>query len=156
MRLKVGAIVIAVSKQSSVAYEAVISKVEECVELKLISEVSSSLFRSRVSCVYMALLKNSHLQTFIEQASELGTEEIIIFAAERSVARLNDSEVSDKVARWQRVAEAAAKQSGQVKVPDIRYAKTLGAAIRPLAPNQRRFTCSLSAGSKELRNFKIE
>ncbi len=154
----------AVCKQTAVTYEAVLSKIDaSAAEIKLISEsqdpgLFGNNWASRVSKVYMALLKGSHLQIFLEQVSELGVPEIIIWSAERSIAKIEPKEAPSKLARWQRIAESAAKQSGQVLVPKISFHPSLKEALLSHTnsePHQIRLVCSLNPGAKPLKHFEV-
>jgi 16S rRNA (uracil1498-N3)-methyltransferase len=64
----------------------------------------------------LAALKGDHLALAVEKATELGVAEVVVFECERTVARPSPA----RMARLQRIAVAAAKQSGRVQVPEIR------------------------------------
>jgi 16S rRNA (uracil1498-N3)-methyltransferase len=60
-----------------------------------------------------ALLKADKLDFVIAKATELGVSEIMIFECQRSARR----NISDRRARWARIAQSAAKQSQRSTVP---------------------------------------
>ena len=56
-------------------------------------------------------LKGEKMDFIIQKAVELGVSEIIPVAMEHSVVRLEGDKAVKKAERWQKIAEAAAKQS---------------------------------------------
>jgi len=74
--------------------------------------------RLRVT-VAQALIKGDKFDQVVEKATELGAHAFWPFAAARSVVRLDPARAGERVARWQRVAAAAARQSGRVRVPGV-------------------------------------
>ncbi|MBE4703909.1 RsmE family RNA methyltransferase [Spiroplasma platyhelix] len=70
----------------------------------------------------MALLKEQKFDLVIQKAVELGVHQIVPVQLERSisvVSNLNTSKLTSKVARWQKIARAAAKQSNRNIIPEI-------------------------------------
>ena len=63
-----------------------------------------------------AVLKPSRFDLVIEKATELGVNEIVAFTCERSI----QSAVSERTARWSRIAASAAKQCQRATVPQVR------------------------------------
>lgn len=70
--------------------------------------------------VYMALAKSDKLEHVIQKATELGAQEIIAFPSSRCVAKLEEKLLQKKLERWQKIAEAAAEQSGRGVIPLVR------------------------------------
>jgi 16S rRNA (uracil1498-N3)-methyltransferase len=67
--------------------------------------------------LYQAVPKGRHMDLVVEKATELGVCRVVPLSAERGVVRL--SEGDGKVLRWRRVAEAAARQSLRLRIPEI-------------------------------------
>ena len=80
--------------------------------------------------LYQGLPKGDKLDFVLQKATELGVAEIVPFVAERSIARVRESEVAAKIARWQRVSQEAARQSGRSSVPEISFAGGMEAVGR--------------------------
>ena len=57
-------------------------------------------------------LKGRKMDLVIEKATELGVHTIVPFVSAFTVARIPDSKRAERLARWQHIARAAAKQSG--------------------------------------------
>ncbi|MDQ3387787.1 MAG: 16S rRNA (uracil(1498)-N(3))-methyltransferase, partial [Actinomycetota bacterium] len=68
--------------------------------------------------LYQAVPKGKHMDLLVEKATELGVTSITPLVTEHGVVKLGEER--NKVDRWLRVAEAAARQSLQLRVPDIR------------------------------------
>jgi len=69
--------------------------------------------------VAQALIKGDKFDHVVEKATELGAAGFWPFAAARSVVRLDPARARHRVERWRRVAEAAARQSGRLRVPAV-------------------------------------
>lgn len=80
--------------------------------------------------LYQGLPKGDKMELILQKTTELGVAEIIPFAAARSVARIRKGEETGKVARWQRIAREAARQSGRPSVPRVSLAGDLAEAVR--------------------------
>ena len=83
------------------------------------------------------LIKGDRMDACLEKLVEVGVDEVVVWPAVRSVVRLDDSRRDSRVAKYQAVAQAAARQSGRAEVPVVRYATDLAAATRALPHGQR-------------------
>jgi 16S rRNA (uracil1498-N3)-methyltransferase len=76
--------------------------------------------------LYQAIPKGKHMDLVVEKATELGVERIVPLLSEQGEV----SPAPDKVERWRRIAGAAARQSLQLRVPEIseptKFADALG------------------------------
>lgn len=88
----------------------------EC-ELRFIKEDGVEL-PSKIY-LFQGLPKADKMELIIQKAVELGAYEVIPVAMKRSVVRLDDKKAAAKVARWQGIAEAAAKQSKRGIIPQV-------------------------------------
>jgi 16S rRNA (uracil1498-N3)-methyltransferase len=86
-----------------------------------------------------ALAKGEKMDLVVQKTTELGVARILPFAAERSVVRLDASRGEERAARWRRIAEEAARQSGRADVPEVRPPVPLAQALADLAPGTRAF-----------------
>ena len=69
--------------------------------------------------LFQGLPKSDKMETVIQKAVELGVYEIIPVAMNRSIVKLDEKKASSRVARWQQIAEAAAKQSKRGIIPKV-------------------------------------
>lgn len=73
-----------------------------------------------VSCtIYAAFPKGDKAETIIQKSVELGACAIIFFPSARCVSRPEGAAVLKKCARWQKISEEAAKQSGRGIIPEV-------------------------------------
>ena len=64
----------------------------------------------------------------LQKCTEAGASEIYFFASSRCVARIQ-GDADKKIARWQRIAEEAAKQSGRGVIPAVGFLPDLAEAF---------------------------
>lgn len=79
--------------------------------------------------LYQGLPKGDKLDYILQKATELGVAGVVPFAAERSVPRVKIGEAAGKIARWQRIAQEAARQSGRATLPLVDFAEGLGGVV---------------------------
>ena len=87
------------------------------LELRFIKEDGVEL-PSKVY-LFQGLPKSDKMETVIQKAVELGVYEVIPVSMSRSIVKLDEKKAVARVARWQQIAEAAAKQSKRSIVPVI-------------------------------------
>lgn len=90
-------------------------------ELKILSEVEPARPESPLHLsLAVALLKHEKFDLVVQKATELGANQIIPLTSERADVRpRSDDQAGKRVARWQRIALEAAKQSGRARIPEI-------------------------------------
>ena len=69
--------------------------------------------------VYMAFPKADKLEHVIQKATELGAYEIVAFPSMRCVSKPDEKSLKKKLERWQKIAAAAAEQSGRGRIPEV-------------------------------------
>jgi 16S rRNA (uracil1498-N3)-methyltransferase len=69
--------------------------------------------------VVQALAKGDRGELAVELLTEVGADEIVPWQAARSITRWDTARAGKGVARWQRVADAAAEQSRRVWWPEV-------------------------------------
>lgn len=108
-------------------YHAVLGRIDDQiprVEGRITGQVAGKSNKI-ILALYQGLPRGSKFDYVIEKATELGVDEIIPFLSEKSVVRLKDFDQSPKLARWERVAEAASKQCDRSSVPRLEPARPL-------------------------------
>ena len=80
--------------------------------------------------LYQAIAKADHFDLVVEKATELGVHAVVPIETARTVVRLDASKAAKRLARWERIAESAARQSGRSAIPDIRAPLSLEEAMR--------------------------
>lgn len=77
--------------------------------------------------------RGPRMDTVIQKATELGVARIRPVLTGRSVVRLDEERADRKQGHWQRVAVAAAEQSGRSRIPHVTEAQPLEAALAALS-----------------------
>jgi 16S rRNA (uracil1498-N3)-methyltransferase len=75
------------------------------------------------------MLKGDRTEWAIEKAVELGVGEIVLYESDRGVTRLKEGRITSKLERFERIAEAAAKQSSRRSLAPISMHQSLRAAL---------------------------
>jgi 16S rRNA (uracil1498-N3)-methyltransferase len=88
--------------------------------------------------IAQCLIKGPRWDTFVEKATELGVARILPVVSERTVARVSESQVEKRLARWHRIARAAAAQSAG-RTPVILDPMPLAAALDRLGAAAHKF-----------------
>lgn len=96
-------------------------------ELRFIKEGNVEL-PARIH-LFQALPKADKMELIIQKAVELGVYRVIPVAASRCVVRLDEKKAAARVARWQGIAEAAAKQSRRAIIPEVTQVSSFSRAI---------------------------
>ena len=141
-------------------YQCRIASLERGVLLDIISkDVCETEPKTKIT-LYQGLPKADKMELIIQKCVELGVDRIVAVSTERAIVKLDKKETK-KLERWQKIAEAAAKQSGRGKIPEIGQqvlkfkeavaeAKELDGAIIPYEREQE-------TGIRQfVRNFKGE
>ena len=84
--------------------------------------------------LFQGLPKNDKMELIIQKAVELGVYEIIPVAMKNCVVKLDAKKAAAKTARWQGIAESAAKQSKRSIIPKIHEVVSFKEALK-LAEN---------------------
>lgn len=93
----------------------------DSAKLKIVSEVDPARPESpRQLTLAVALLKGEKFDLVVQKATELGVARVVPVVTKLADIRLrDDTDAAKRVARWQRIALEAAKQSGRAVVPEI-------------------------------------
>lgn len=118
LRMAVGE-VITVSDMQSNEYECVLERFSDgVVEARITSCHKADTEPSYKAVLYQALPKGEKLDYIIQKSVECGVFSITTFESERCIAKENRPD-DKKLARRQRIALEAAKQSGRGIVPEV-------------------------------------
>ena len=83
--------------------------------------------------LFQCLPKADKMEWIVQKAVELGVYEIIPVASARCVVKLDAKKEKAKVARWQGIAEAAAKQSRRAIIPRVAEVMSFSQAVKMAA-----------------------
>ncbi len=79
--------------------------------------------------LFQGLPKADKMELIVQKAVELGVYEVIPVAVKRSVVKLEEKKAEAKRARWQGIAEAAAKQSKRRVIPQVHPVMSMKEAV---------------------------
>ncbi len=131
LRMKIGEEIAVSNGQDGKEYRCgILSLEEDCVlcELRFVKEDGVEL-PSKVY-LFQGLPKADKMELIIQKAVELGVYQVIPVAAKRCVVKLDDKKARSKIARWQSIAEAAAKQSKRGIIPKVTEVMSFRDAVK--------------------------
>lgn len=108
------------NSDTSQNYEVKILKLfDDRIICKIISNKISNSESELNLTIYQGLPKADKMELIIQKCTELGVKEIVPTIMKRSVVKLKEKDKENKINRWQKIAEVAAKQSGRDFIPKI-------------------------------------
>lgn len=133
LRLRCGDNII-VCDSNGTDYSAAIKEFEnESVIAEIIGSKNNSSEPPIEVTLFQGIPKSDKMDYIIQKSVELGVNSIVPVLTDRTVVRIdNKKDADNKVARWQRIALEAAKQSNRGIVPVIGYPITLDKALETL------------------------
>lgn len=141
LRMKPGEEIL-ISSQENLEYTCYIDKLEDeqvTAHIMYVQEAGYEL--SSKLYLFQGLPKGDKMELIIQKAVELGVHQIIPVASKRAVVKLDKKKEEKKIARWQAIAQSAAKQSKRMYVPKVgevlsfsqalAFARTLDVVLLP-------------------------
>jgi 16S rRNA (uracil1498-N3)-methyltransferase len=113
---------------------------KDTARLAVLAEVAPARPESPLQLTLaVALLKSDKFDLVVQKATELGVARVVPVATRLADIRLrDDSDANKRVARWQRIALEASKQSGRAVVPEVTQPTSFGALVQATdVPGQR-------------------
>lgn len=111
---------------SGMDFEAEVSGLQrDAVELRIGAGHAVDVESPLAVTLFQGISRGPRMDTVIQKATELGVARIQPLLASRSVVRLDEPGAQRKREHWQRVAVAAAEQSGRSRIPDVAEPGTL-------------------------------
>ena len=98
---------------------------ESTVTVRCLEKLAESHEPAVKITLAQGLAKGEKMDFIIQKAVELGAYSIVPVAMDHSVVRLDGSKADKKVERWQKIAEAAAKQSKRDIIPQVQDVQTI-------------------------------
>lgn len=92
---------------------------KEKVMTTIIEKLQTSVESNVKIDLYQGLPKADKMEYIIQKTIEIGIDQIIPVDMARCVVKLEEKEAKKKKERWQKIAEAAAKQSKRDKIPQV-------------------------------------
>lgn len=118
-------------------YRAVILTAGDVVRVRAEEELQAYGEAPLELILLQGLAKGERMEIVIQKAVELGVTRLIPVACQRSVVRLSEEKASARQARWQKIADAAAKQCGRIRLAEVAPVMDLAAALASLPKDCR-------------------
>jgi 16S rRNA (uracil1498-N3)-methyltransferase len=87
--------------------------------------------------LFQALPKGDKLEMIVQKATELGAAEILPVLTSRCISRPDAKSMEKKIARLQKIAEEAAKQSGRGRIPAMGGLLSFEKALEEMAASEK-------------------
>lgn len=125
LRMQPGDKIQIVSDDGVTAIAKIVSLQADNVVVKCLEKLAESHEPSVKITLAQGLAKGEKMDFIIQKAVEMGASSIVPVAMEHSVVRLEGAKADKKVERWQKIAEAAAKQSKRDIIPQVQPVQTM-------------------------------
>ncbi|WP_099205084.1 16S rRNA (uracil(1498)-N(3))-methyltransferase [Scatolibacter rhodanostii] len=106
---------------------------EDMVVVKILSAKTNETEPATKIHLYQSLPKKDKLESVVQKVTELGCISITPVESERCISKLTDKNTDKKLARLQKIALEAAKQSGRGIIPLIHSPLSFNKAIKQAA-----------------------
>lgn len=127
---------------------------EEAVRCRLLFVKEDGLELSAKVYLFQGLPKADKMELILQKAVELGVYEVIPVATRRAVVKLEPKKAASKIARWNAIAEAAAKQSKRRIIPRVTDCMSFKQAVEHAAAlDVKLIPYELSEGMTETRRL---
>lgn len=110
---------------------------QEPAQVRLLQELAAYSEAPLRLILLQGLAKGERMEIVLQKAVELGADCIVPVACQRSVVRLAGEKAAAKQQRWQKIADAAAKQCGRTKLVQVAPVQSLADALASLPADCR-------------------
>lgn len=139
LRAKVGDRLIVVGADRQVAEMEVVAFTKDTVTLMRRAFLSADTEPPMEVGLAVCLLKGEKMEFVVQKAVELGVAYVQPLRSTHCVVRYDAKKSAARQARWQRVAEEAAKQCGRTLVPMVEPIREMKEWLADLSPETRLF-----------------
>lgn len=120
IRLKIGEKIAICNRETSESY---ITNIINIYKEKIICSILDKDIHTTESNVnidiYQGIPKSDKMEYIIQKTTELGVKHIYPVTLERCIVKIDKKDETKKILRWQKIAEASAKQSKRDFIPKI-------------------------------------
>ncbi len=99
-----------------------IARLESFSPEEVTARIEEEAAATELSCeitLYVGIPKGDRMETIIEKVTELGVSKIVPVMMQHTVVRLEEKKKESRRARWQAIAENAARQSKRSRIPEV-------------------------------------
>lgn len=121
LRKNVGDSVLICDYEKQINYECIIKALNKKEIICEIKNQKKSESESNIQIdIFQGLPKADKMELIIQKGTELGVSSFYPVVFKRSVVKIDEKDKDKKIARWQKIAETAAKQSGRDNIPIVK------------------------------------
>ena len=120
-------------------YISSIEDINNDIKFKIVNEVNSSNNRLPNVTLIIPYLKEAKMDLIFQKATEMGVSNFLIVPMERSIIKIDDKKIDNKLNRWMRICKEASEQSKRITIPNIEIFHKLSDLKNLTGHN---FTCS--------------
>jgi len=102
--------------------------------------------------LFQGLPKSDKMELIIQKCVEIGVTAIVPVITDRTIVKMNGKEMA-KVARWQKIAESAAKQAGRGIVPNIGKVATFRQSLEMTMAFENRIAAYENEQNYSIKNY---
>ena len=106
-----------------------------CAQLEIIEPLADAVESPVGLTLAQAIVKGEKFDFIVQKATELGVRRIVPLITRYADVKLNDEKSTKRLARWQRIALEALKQSGRRQLVDLAPPMPVAALLESRAPN---------------------
>ena len=126
LRLELGTKIKICDKENLKNYVSEITKINtDNIECLILEEIESETEKNVELHIFQGLPKADKMELIIQKGTELGISKYVPVKLSRCIVKLDGKDEIKKIDRWQKISEAAAKQSGRDLVPEITNLKSI-------------------------------
>lgn len=120
LRIKKNDKIMVCNKDLRVTYNAEVISVDQkkvtCKIIEVVKQTSESMVDVTI---FQGLPKSDKMEYIVQKSTELGVKAIVPIQIKRCIVKIQPKDETKKIARWQKIAESAAKQSQRDIIPKI-------------------------------------
>ncbi len=152
LRMKIGDEVELIDGKGA-AFSAIISDIsKEKIILDLMEKLPNDGELSTEIVVYQGIPKSQKMDFIVQKLTEIGVQKIVPIKMDRCVKQIGEKE--DKLlARWQKIALEAVKQSKRTKIPAIEHSLSLKELLEEMKQNHQTFLCYENEDGRTLKQI---
>lgn len=123
-------------------YWCIISTIEkDQIMVEILSQKKSNTEPQTKITLIQALPKKDKMDWIIQKSVELGVNSIIPFESERTIVKIKSDKKEKRLQRWNKIAEAAAKQSGRGLIPEVQPVHSFDQIVEQVHQYDRVIIC---------------
>jgi len=117
---------------------------------KIIKKEATNLINKLNITLVVPLLKEQKMDLILQKSTELGVDVIIPAIMERSIIKIDDRKVKQKIERWQKICKEASEQSKRLDIPKVADIHTFN-DLKSI--DGVKLICSTSEKTQNLKNI---